>query len=91
MMTTRMKVHQSNDKKGNYFSYIVSHHVTNIHPYQYDSAFTIQFLYRLVQNRKSAKKCRMKKKDEYNRMKKDITLLIQENRFLKQQVNFHIF
>eukprot|EP00347_Sterkiella_histriomuscorum_P005814 403355170 len=41
---------------------------------------------RLIQNRKSAKKCRLKKKDEHNRMKKEISLLIQENRILKHQL-----
>ena len=39
-------------------------------------------LYRLVQNRKSAQKCRLKKKAEFSTMKEDIKKLAQENKGL---------
>lgn len=42
---------------------------------------------RLQQNRKSAKKCRLKKKEEFSVMKNDVNLLQEENRTLKDKIN----
>lgn len=42
---------------------------------------------RLVQNRKSAKKCRLKKKEEFNVMKKEVQALTNENKTLKDKIN----
>lgn len=42
---------------------------------------------RLQQNRKSAKKCRLKKKEEFSVMKNDVSLLHDENRTLKDKIN----
>ena len=39
-----------------------------------------------MQNRKSAKKCRLKKKAEFNVMKGDVLKLQEENKNLKEQV-----
>lgn len=41
---------------------------------------------RLQQNRKSAKKCRMKKKAEFSVMKNDVAALQEENKNLKDKV-----
>lgn len=40
-----------------------------------------------MQNRKSARKCRMKKKDEFNVMKEEVTELRRENKGLKDKVS----
>lgn len=40
-----------------------------------------------MQNRKSARKCRMKKKDEFNVMKEEVIELRRENKGLKDKVN----
>lgn len=42
---------------------------------------------RLQQNRKSAKKCRLKKKEEFNTMKGEVSILQEENRTLKEKIN----
>lgn len=39
-----------------------------------------------MQNRKSAKKCRLKKKAEYGQMKGDVMKLQEENKILKEKV-----
>jgi hypothetical protein len=41
---------------------------------------------RLLQNRKSALKCRLKKQEELERMKEMVDKLSQENRELKEKV-----
>ena len=41
---------------------------------------------RLQQNRKSAKKCRLKKKAEFTVMKKDVMKMKEENKSLKDKV-----
>lgn len=41
---------------------------------------------RLLQNRKSAKKCRQKKKQLFNVLQHDVTLLQEENKNLKDKV-----
>lgn len=41
---------------------------------------------RLMQNRKSAKKCRLKKKAEFGQMRGDVTKLQDENKVLKDKV-----
>jgi hypothetical protein len=43
--------------------------------------------YRLQQNRKSAQKCRLKKKAEFFTMKEDVMKFQQENKELKERVN----
>lgn len=42
--------------------------------------------FRLQQNRKSAKKCRLKKKAEYGQMRNDVMKLQDENKNLKEKV-----
>ncbi|CDW71210.1 transcription factor hbp-1a-like [Stylonychia lemnae] len=42
---------------------------------------------RLQQNRKSAKKCRLKKKEEFSNMKADVMALQEENKTLKDKIN----
>lgn len=42
---------------------------------------------RLVQNRKSAQKCRVKKKEEFSLMKVEVNALKQENKDLKEKLN----
>jgi hypothetical protein len=42
---------------------------------------------RLQQNRKSAQKCRLKKKAEFFTMKEDVMKFQQENKELKERVN----
>ena len=42
---------------------------------------------RLLQNRKSAKKCRLKKKAEFGQMRGDVTKLQDENKQLKDKVS----
>jgi hypothetical protein len=44
----------------------------------------------LQQNRKSAKKCRMKKKAEFSVMKNDVAALQDENKNLKDKVRILI-
>ena len=51
----------------------------------------LKFMCRLQQNRKSAKKCRMKKKAEFNVMKNDVVALQEENKNLKDKVQFILF
>lgn len=41
---------------------------------------------RLMQNRKSAKKCRLKKKAEFGSMRGDVMKLQEENKTLKEKV-----
>ena len=41
---------------------------------------------RLMQNRKSAKKCRLKKKAEFGQMRGDVMKLQEENKNLKEKV-----
>jgi bZIP transcription factor len=43
---------------------------------------------RLMQNRKSAKKCRLKKKAEFGHMRGDVIKLQEENKNLKEKVPF---
>jgi len=45
------------------------------------------FYCRLLQNRKSAKKCRLKKKAEFGQMRGDVTKLLDENKLLKDRVS----
>lgn len=42
---------------------------------------------RLLQNRKSAKKCRQKKKALFNVLKNDVSGLSDENKILKDKIN----
>jgi len=42
---------------------------------------------RLMQNRKSARKCRMKKKEEFSVIKDEVVTLRNENKQLKDKVN----
>ena len=49
--------------------------------------FSTEFL-RLEQNRKSAKKCRLKKKAEFKEISKDVDCLKAENKELKAKVSF---
>ena len=49
------------------------------------------FLSRLLQNRKSAKKCRLKKKAEFNHLKGDVMVLQEENKTLKEKVLHELF
>ena len=44
-------------------------------------------LFRLMQNRKSAKKCRLKKKAEFVVLKSDVDLISKENNDLKLRVS----
>ena len=44
-------------------------------------------LFRLMQNRKSAKKCRLKKKAEFVILKSDVDLISKENNDLKTRVS----
>ena len=44
-------------------------------------------LFRLMQNRKSAKKCRLKKKAEFVVLKSDVDLISKENNDLKTRVS----
>ncbi len=44
-------------------------------------------LFRLMQNRKSAKKCRLKKKAEFVVLKSDVDLISKENNDLKMRVS----
>jgi predicted nucleic acid-binding Zn-ribbon protein len=44
---------------------------------------------RLLQNRKSALKCRLKKQQELDKMKKQVDKLANENRELKEKVKPH--
>ena len=44
-------------------------------------------LFRLMQNRKSAKKCRLKKKAEFVVLKGDVDLISKENNDLKMRVS----
>lgn len=44
-------------------------------------------LFRLMQNRKSAKKCRLKKKAEFVVLKSDVDLINKENNDLKTRVS----
>jgi hypothetical protein len=39
-----------------------------------------------MQNRKSAKKCRLKKKAEFGQMRGDVKKLLEENKNLKEKV-----
>ena len=52
-----------------------------------ENSSKLNILYRLVQNRKSAQKCRLKKKAEFVTMKDDIKKLAQENKDLKEKVS----
>ena len=47
-------------------------------------------IFRLMQNRKSAKKCRLKKKAEYSSMQEEFEKVNQENNELKNQVSKRI-
>ena len=49
------------------------------------------FDYRLMQNRKSAKKCRLKKKAEFGQMRGDVMKLQEENKNLKEKVSTPTF
>ena len=51
-------------------------------------AFSI--LFRLLQNRKSAKKCRLKKKAEFSDMQLEYQQMLRENDELKYQVSVHL-
>ena len=42
---------------------------------------------RIMQNRKSAKKCRLKKKAEFGQMRGDVMKLYEENKSLKEKVS----
>ena len=42
-----------------------------------------------MQNRKSAKKCRLKKKAEFGQMRGDVMKLQEENKNLKEKVGTH--
>ena len=44
-------------------------------------------MFRLIQNRKSAQKCRLKKKAEFAKMKEDIKKLNQTNKDLRDKVS----
>ncbi len=44
---------------------------------------------RLLQNRKSALKCRLKKQNELDKMKNEVDKISYENRELKEKVNIH--
>jgi hypothetical protein len=44
---------------------------------------------RLLQNRKSALKCRLKKQNELDKMKRQVDKLMQENRELKEKVSIY--
>lgn len=46
---------------------------------------------RLLQNRKSALKCRLKKQHELDKMKKQVDKLANENRELKEKVSGRLF
>ena len=43
--------------------------------------------FRLIQNRKSAQKCRLKKKAEFSQLREDVTALKIENKELKDKLN----
>jgi hypothetical protein len=51
------------------------------------SAAISNLLFRLMQNRKSAKKCRLKKKAEFVVLKSDVDLISKENNDLKLRVS----
>jgi hypothetical protein len=51
------------------------------------SAAISNLLFRLMQNRKSAKKCRLKKKAEFVVLKSDVDLISKENNDLKMRVS----
>lgn len=46
-----------------------------------------KFVNRLIQNRQSAKKCRIKKKEEYVKMNQEVKRLTHENNQLKNNVS----
>jgi hypothetical protein len=48
------------------------------------------FWFRLEQNRKSAKKCRLKKKAEFKNMRTGVDALRNENKYLKEKVSPHL-
>ena len=44
-----------------------------------------------MQNRKSAKKCRLKKKAEFDYIKVESSALSEENKILKEKVSFALY
>lgn len=54
------------------------------------SAAISNLLFRLMQNRKSAKKCRLKKKAEFVVLKSDVDLISKENNDLKMRVSWKV-
>lgn len=81
---TTAKTIASAAKEGKKYYYIIL-----AHPRYKTLPLTLAFLtpiYRLQQNRKSAKKCRLKKKEEFHSMKSDVMALQDENKTLKDKV-----
>lgn len=54
---------------------------------RHSSPVISNLLFRLMQNRKSAKKCRLKKKAEFVVLKSDVDLISKENNDLKTRVS----
>jgi len=54
------------------------------------SAAISNLLFRLMQNRKSARKCRLKKKAEFVVLKSDVDLISKENNDLKMRVSWKV-
>ena len=59
--------------------------------YKKFNILTFPFYNRLVQNRKSAQKCRLKKKAEFQTYKEDVNKLSSENKELKEKVRYFKF